>query len=523
MAPPRLRWIASTRAITAGAALTLAPGCFVDHGEGTDATDATTDPETTAASTTAGPTGATVDTTGEPETTDEPGTTTAIDDTEGGCDPDAGPCPCEDDSDCPSSQVCLDGACVFQNEAPVCGNGVTEPGEECDDGNFVSGDGCDACVAGGKLSWEYVWGGAAGAADSATDVAIDGAGNIYVVGFAVGDGDPIGWIGKFAPDGEVVWTKSHSFPGGPARGYAITVNADDQPVLAGTRVNVDYELEETWVARRDPISGDVVDSTALPATSNTGNAPRGIVHDPAGGYYLAGSLYFKSSNESDAWLVRLDDGLTEVWTHAFNGDEARDEEALGLALDPSGDVIVCGYFPATSDPEDRDAWVVRVDADELLGWSMLHGDPGSFETANDCALAPGGGLYVAATRSAGAPSPATIDGYDLLRLTTASGDEAAAPLLVDVHDARGVAVDDDGRLIAVGDTAAGNAMGRDLWITKYNPGQTVAWARVRSSEVVGARDGANRVAVDPDGNIVAVGHVAESDGGDQIWVAKYTP
>ncbi len=27
---------------------------------------------------------------------------------------------------------------------PICGNGITEPGEQCDDGNLVNGDGCDA-------------------------------------------------------------------------------------------------------------------------------------------------------------------------------------------------------------------------------------------------------------------------------------------------------------------------------------------------------------------------------------------
>ena len=48
-----------------------------------------------------------------------------------------------DGSSCESTTVsgeCFDGVCL----APGCGNRVIEPGEQCDDGNHVSGDGCSA-------------------------------------------------------------------------------------------------------------------------------------------------------------------------------------------------------------------------------------------------------------------------------------------------------------------------------------------------------------------------------------------
>ncbi len=51
--------------------------------------------------------------------------------------------PIDDDSCCP------DGANSTNDNdcAPVCGNGVLEAGEECDDGNSAAGDGCDsACL-----------------------------------------------------------------------------------------------------------------------------------------------------------------------------------------------------------------------------------------------------------------------------------------------------------------------------------------------------------------------------------------
>ncbi|HEX8106487.1 MAG TPA: DUF4215 domain-containing protein [Kofleriaceae bacterium] len=40
------------------------------------------------------------------------------------------------------ANVCILGTC---KAAPVCGNGIVEFGEDCDDGNFRSNDGCDRC------------------------------------------------------------------------------------------------------------------------------------------------------------------------------------------------------------------------------------------------------------------------------------------------------------------------------------------------------------------------------------------
>jgi len=41
--------------------------------------------------------------------------------------------------DCPTGTTCKDGACV----SSVCGNGIIESGEECDDGNNIDYDGCN--------------------------------------------------------------------------------------------------------------------------------------------------------------------------------------------------------------------------------------------------------------------------------------------------------------------------------------------------------------------------------------------
>lgn len=75
----------------------------------------------------------------------------------GACDPeeicDGIAASCPDDgmiTVCQNGDGCCPAACDANNDAEcpaVCGNAVTEPGEECDDGNVADGDGCSgACI-----------------------------------------------------------------------------------------------------------------------------------------------------------------------------------------------------------------------------------------------------------------------------------------------------------------------------------------------------------------------------------------
>ncbi|MEC9071896.1 MAG: hypothetical protein VX938_05925, partial [Myxococcota bacterium] len=50
---------------------------------------------------------------------------------------------CEDDNPCTDDDCDENIGCVFNPVAPCCGNGAVEGGENCDDGNFNDGDGCN--------------------------------------------------------------------------------------------------------------------------------------------------------------------------------------------------------------------------------------------------------------------------------------------------------------------------------------------------------------------------------------------
>jgi len=45
---------------------------------------------------------------------------------------------------CEENEICRNGTCVPLGYTPVCGDGIVDSPEECDDGNTASGDGCSA-------------------------------------------------------------------------------------------------------------------------------------------------------------------------------------------------------------------------------------------------------------------------------------------------------------------------------------------------------------------------------------------
>ncbi|MBI2629244.1 VWA domain-containing protein [Candidatus Pacearchaeota archaeon] len=78
---------------------------------------------------------------------------------------------CSNDAQCndnnPNTQdICLNpgtpqSQCVHNPIQPVCGNGIRESGEQCDDGNLINGDGCSStCIIEGQICTEICSGGA---------------------------------------------------------------------------------------------------------------------------------------------------------------------------------------------------------------------------------------------------------------------------------------------------------------------------------------------------------------------------
>lgn len=85
---------------------------------------------------------------------------------------------------------------------------------------------------------------------------------------------------------------------------------------------------------------------------------RSVVAGVDGGVYVGGAIasqgidfagagFLDSVELADAVVVRVGSQGTTEWVRSFGG--LGDQETLGLALDPSGDVVASGYFQGSVD------------------------------------------------------------------------------------------------------------------------------------------------------------------------------
>jgi len=162
--------------------------------------------------------------------------------------------------------------------AGVCGDGVLDDGEACDDGNDALEDGCEACQPVPHIDWTVQISGDTGANDRANDVAIAPDGTILVVGYQDGEiGVRRPLIVTLAPDGSIVSKYVHP-------------------------TEYDHGIYES------------------------------IVVDADGAYYVAGNITIDPGNATSAALHKFSQGNALEWVHEQPAPTDDNASARGVAL-----------------------------------------------------------------------------------------------------------------------------------------------------------------------------------------------
>ncbi len=241
--------------------------------------------------------------------------------------------------------------------------------------------------------------------DSATSVATDGAGGLFVAGTTSGSlgGPHLGmsdvWYARFDPAGSLTWSRQI---GTATIDLTAQVASDGSGgaflggVTYGSLGGSHVGMADTWFGRIDS-SGNLL-WTIQPGTPQIEEVSR-ICPNGNGGFYFGGHWGYPTGGQSgtvvtDAWLGRIDGAGNVLWTQTFGGNDF--ERATSVAPDGQGGVYVAGETDgALAGPYfgDFDAWVRRFDETGEANWGAQLGTT-ALDSAGALAAAPGGGFWI---------------------------------------------------------------------------------------------------------------------------------
>jgi TolB-like protein len=253
----------------------------------------------------------------------------------------------------------------------------------------------------------------------ATCVAVDGAGNVIVSGRFNGDVDFGGgglsgrydvFVAKFAPDGTHIW--SDGFGDVVIQeGWGVGADAAGNIIVAGRFYGtVDFgggaltatgSSDDIFVVKFAPDGTHIWSDRFGDGEEQSAND---VAVDGSGNVIITGELYgqayfggdtLTSSGRNDVFVAKLDPDGGHVWSKRFGDSD--EQSARGIAVDPSGNVVIGGHFTGTvnfgggslTDAGMRDAFVAKFDPNGGHLWSDRFGDAYPQELYGVCADAAG--------------------------------------------------------------------------------------------------------------------------------------
>lgn len=420
-------------------------------------------------------------------------------------------------------------------DAPVgAGAGGGAGGSELGATGGAGGAGGEGGQPAGPEGGTAVWSSIHGDSNSqySADVAVDGEGNIYVVGsfegaiqfgqpmdVLVGAGGNDVFIVKLGPDGSHLWSRRFG-DNAEQRPHAVAASQNGEVFIVGEfggRINFGgAELQssgqyDVFVAKLDSDGGHLWSRRYGSALSETA---RGVALDPATGDplvvgWFGGSINFgvgslTSAGGSDVFVVRLSSSNgSPVWFRGYGG--ASSEQATSVDVDPVGGVVVGGSFQGAFDfgsvslmaDGGTSAFVAKLSADGDPVWAKQAHGP-AFSEVESLAVDFAGNVVVSgrfeSSMTFGCGSMPSVDFEDiyLAKLDSLGNCTWSKRFGGPWYDYdTSVAVGPDGHVLLTGLFTATTPVGDETFITrggldtflvKLDGGGGVQWARQIGSD-----------------------------------------
>jgi cysteine-rich repeat protein len=378
---------------------------------------------------------------------------------------------------------------------PVCGDGMVDGDEECDELDGVDGDGCNTdCVRSGSPRWSMVVASERGS-DGLFGLTRLATGDLVAVGHIQATSRDV-LVMRLTADGREVARAVHDVEGGLDEAEAVVQGGLGSLYVCG-RATVGGSTRP-WVARWDPqLDGppELADALPMPLGGNC--------HDIA------------YTDSIDVWAVG-GTGVT-AWSYTFPDDDIAGGDQTVAA--PAGG----NRLKEVKRAPDASIWVAGQIADRGVVYRPVStldlGTPivqttevvelQSMVVTNDAIVV--GGLL----REVQGVDDFWVAAYEL------DGTERWrwAPSLPAIDEVEDVAIDGAGNVYAIGHSVSEDP---NRWVGKLDPAGELVWER---SDYPGSEgdDRGRSIEVLDDGDLVVVAEIIDAGGELDGWIARLAP
>ncbi|HAX49203.1 MAG TPA: SBBP repeat-containing protein [Ignavibacteria bacterium] len=234
--------------------------------------------------------------------------------------------------------------------------------------------------------------------DYGVNVAVDGSGNVFVLGTSFG-GPSLGLdmlVLKYSAAGTLLWEYRFTGPDGlDDEAYKLILDASSNVYVCGTSMG--SVTQKDFAVFKLNSSGATQWSKRYSHT-NSEEYPVDIKITQSGDVYVTGYA-FVSGNASDFLTVKYNSSGTQQWVFPFNiGGE---ETGLSLALDASGNAYIGGYTNAYG--TGNDCFVYSVSSAGSFRWMQRYTGPGNADDKVNCIyIDQSGNIFAAGNTTQGA-------------------------------------------------------------------------------------------------------------------------
>jgi cysteine-rich repeat protein len=399
----------------------------------------------------------------------------------------------------------------------VCGDAAADPGEACDDGNRIRGDGCNPdCRASGELQWAHAEPGAAAQDDEVLAIAESNDGGAFAVGlWRNADGTTDGWIRKINPLGGMLWTKTHD---GPASGSdvvrGVALGTGGLFVVAGQEA-VTGQSANVWVRQYDD-TGDPQWTDTFNGEASGSDSGNGITIDAFGDIVVVGHTT-TSGEARDVLLRKYTPEGAVAWTRTYSGAAGGTDHGYAVGTSASGEIYAVGYETVTG--EGKNAWLGKYDTDGNLLWSrVVNGEAGLDDELRGVTVSAEGPVVCGIQWDVEIPWQSFVRKYDpdgsivWTELYSGGSNEGAL--------CNAIAVDPGGDLVWTGGENVGTV--REIVVRRLDADGNERW----TTRVPAASDGPDQgrgIAIAGSGEILVGGRVDAGVDGLDVWAGGFTP